>query len=387
MREVTSVERSAEDVVYLQSILNDITERKQMEETLRHTLERSERDQRLLRTVIDSSPDWIFVKDTESRFLLVNESWARSMSMRVEDALGKSHEEIGFSHEQIYGNPEKGIRGFRIDDLAALSGEIVRNPYNPVTYADGTLHIFETQKSPLRDAEGNIIGMLGISHDITRRLEREQAIESLQRQNQLILDAVGEGIYGVNAEGRMMFINPAAAKMLGWDAIEVIGKFSHELLHHTKPDGSHYPVEECPSHRTLITGQSQSSVNDEVFWRKDGTSFAVEYTTTPIFEQDELIGGVVVFRDITERKIAEAELNLLYQQTNTRALQEQFVNQISVQLQQRSDVNSLLNAAVQELGTLLGARVGRVRLSLPEWGGDGEPDGSSSNGSNGHLEG
>jgi PAS domain S-box-containing protein len=126
----------------------------------------------------------------------------------------------------------------------------------------------------------------------------------IKHQQDLILQAAGEGIYGLDCEGKTTFVNPAAARMLGWEADALIGQPMHAQLHHTRPDGSPFPREECPIYAALKDG-AVHHVEDEVFWRKDGSSFPVEYTSTPITENGELLGAVVVFKDISERKQAD----------------------------------------------------------------------------------
>jgi len=123
----------------------------------------------------------------------------------------------------------------------------------------------------------------------------------------LVLAAVGEGIYGLDTDGRTTFVNPAAARMLGWGADELIGEPMHALLHHSYPDGTHYPREQCPIYAAFKDGQVHR-VEDEVFFRKDGSAFPVEYTSTPIREHGRLVGAVLVFWDITRRKHAEDRL-------------------------------------------------------------------------------
>jgi PAS domain S-box-containing protein len=137
--------------------------------------------------------------------------------------------------------------------------------------------------------------------------ERTQELERASREKRLLLDSAGEGIFGIDSQGRVKFINRMALEMLGWDGYEqeLLGDGMHELTHHTKPDGSHYPREECPVHSSLKSRET-NRITDEVFWRKDGGSIPVEYTSTPIMEEDgKAIGAVVVFKDITERKHAE----------------------------------------------------------------------------------
>ena len=136
-------------------------------------------------------------------------------------------------------------------------------------------------------------------------------LERIKRQNELILQAAGEGIYGLDCEGLTTFLNPAAARMLGWNAEELIGKPMHALLHHHKPDGEPYPAHQCPIYAAFKDG-AVHHVEDEVFWRKDGSSFPVDYTSTPIRENNKLVGAVVVFKDICERKKSEQALQKAY---------------------------------------------------------------------------
>lgn len=137
--------------------------------------------------------------------------------------------------------------------------------------------------------------------------ESERFFRDVARDNRLILEAAGEGIYGVNAEGKTTFVNPAAARMLGWDADELVGKDMHATVHHSHPDGSHYHNHDCPIYAAFRDG-AVHQVSDEVFWRKDGSFFFVEYTSTPIRDRGVVVGAVIVFRDITQRREADYRL-------------------------------------------------------------------------------
>ncbi len=139
------------------------------------------------------------------------------------------------------------------------------------------------------------------------RKKTEEAIEGLMRQNELILASAGEGIYGVNCQGTMTFANPAAAAMIGCTVEELVGKPQHAILHHTRADGTSYLQEDCPIYKAFQDG-SIHRMEDDMFWRKDGTSFPVSYISTPIWEGDKLVGAVVTFKDISERKREQAEL-------------------------------------------------------------------------------
>ena len=138
----------------------------------------------------------------------------------------------------------------------------------------------------------------------------DQALEGVRHLNKLILESAGEGVYGLDAEGKTTFVNPAAEKMTGYTSNEMIGECQHMLTHHSKPDGKPYSNKECPIYAAVKDGKVHT-VSDEVFWRKDGTSFPVEYVSTPIWENLKLRGAVVVFKDISERKQAEEEIQCL----------------------------------------------------------------------------
>jgi PAS domain S-box-containing protein len=167
----------------------------------------------------------------------------------------------------------------------------------------------------------------------------DQDLEKLRRQHQLILNSVGEGVYGVDREGKVTFVNPAAAAMIGWEVADLIGKCMHMVLHHSHPNGSPYPVEQCPIYAAFQDGIIHR-VTTEVFWRKDGTSFPVEYISTPMRdEQGKLVGAVVVFRDITQRKWAETVL----QQAN---------EELELKVQERTAELQQLNEQLKELNDL-----------------------------------
>lgn len=145
---------------------------------------------------------------------------------------------------------------------------------------------------------------------LTKSLELEHAIDYIHEsnaQNRLLLESVSEGIFGTDEDGITTFVNPAAAHMLGYELDELIGKSMHEMIHHCHPDGRHYPKDECPLEETQLHGKT-CHVSDEVLWRKDGTSFPVEYRGTPVLHDGVLAGSVVTFSDISARKHAEAQL-------------------------------------------------------------------------------
>ncbi len=146
-----------------------------------------------------------------------------------------------------------------------------------------------------------IAGAIVNSQLFSARQRAETEIRRLVRQNELILNSAGEGICGVDLHGATTFVNPAAARMVGWTVDELIGKSQHDVVHHSRLDGAPYPSEHCPIHATLNDGQVHHVAN-EVFWRRDHERFPVEYVSTPIRDENgDLVGAVITFRDITER--------------------------------------------------------------------------------------
>ena len=150
----------------------------------------------------------------------------------------------------------------------------------------------------------------GIVRDITKLKQAEEALRESEEHNRLLLDSVGDGIYGVDIKGCFTFANAAALTMLGYTLEELLGQNAHNLTHHSYADGSPHPKEACPMFASRITGELHTET-DDVFWRKDGGSFPTEYTCTPIKKGTELIGTVVIFKDITERKISEKQIETL----------------------------------------------------------------------------
>ncbi len=152
-----------------------------------------------------------------------------------------------------------------------------------------------------------VAGIALIAPLFSERKRTEETIRKLHSQRELILNSAWEGILGLDLTGNHTFVNQAAARMLGHEVQELIGKHSHSTWHHSKADGSPYPDDECVIYDTCRQGASYQ-VRDEVFWRKDGTSFPVEYFCTSIMEGNKNIGAVVTFYDITDRKLAEEAL-------------------------------------------------------------------------------
>ena len=280
--------------------ITDITERKLAEDALLESERQSRKQLAELELLYRTAPLGLCHMDTDLRYLRCNEKLAEINGLPSADHIGRTLREIV---PQIADTMESVYR------QVIESGEpVIDVVASGATDADPQMvRHFSANYYPVKSEDGVVQGVSSIVQDITERKQAQEALAQLQRQNELILRTAGEGIYGLDAEGKTTFVNPAAAKMLGWDAEELIGQPMHALLHHSKPDGSPYPATECPIYAAFKDGNVHR-VDDEVFWRKDGSSFSIEYTSTPILEDGKLAGAVVVFWDITERTRAEEAL-------------------------------------------------------------------------------
>ncbi|MGF1539823.1 MAG: ATP-binding protein [Pleurocapsa sp.] len=140
--------------------------------------------------------------------------------------------------------------------------------------------------------------------EISDRLKTRASLERLSHQNELILNSAGEGIYGLNLEGITTFVNPAAAEMLGYRVEELQNQLMYQMVNHSTAEGIVYSWSDNPIYQTIQTGKIQHITN-EIFYRQDKSSFPVEYVSTPIKEQEQIVGAVVIFKDITERQIID----------------------------------------------------------------------------------
>ena len=140
------------------------------------------------------------------------------------------------------------------------------------------------------------------------RKRAEVALRRNEADLRLLLTSVAEGIYGVDMQGCCTFINPPALRLLGYQQeSELLGKQMHDLIHHTRADGTHYPAAECRLYHCLQSHE-EIHVNDELFWHKNGSSFPVDYWSRPVRREGAVVGAVITFLDITERKQAERAL-------------------------------------------------------------------------------
>jgi len=269
----------------------DITGRKRAEEMLRESEIR-------YRTLFQASSDGILIADLETKsFRYANPAVCRLLGYSVTELTTMGVAAI---------HPKADLPRVMAEFEAQSRGDKTLAVDLPCLRKDGTI-VYADVVAGAITIDGRACNV-GFFRDITERKRAEEKLAHLNRHNERILSSAAEGILGLDLQGNHTFVNPAAARMLGYEAEELLGRPSHSAWHHTKPDGSSYPREEC----NIYTAYRDGSVHrksTEVFWRKDGTCFPVEYASTPIHENGRLEGAVVTFADITARKTAEERLN------------------------------------------------------------------------------
>ncbi|MBT6718954.1 MAG: PAS domain S-box protein [Nitrospina sp.] len=150
-----------------------------------------------------------------------------------------------------------------------------------------------------------------LKREIQENIKAKERQEGLYAKHSALLETVGVGIFGLDREGRVTFCNPSGAAMIGFSPEEQFGKNQHKLIHHSHPDGSEYDIDHCPIYNTLKYGASYR-ISEDVFWKKDGSSFPVEYLSSPVIEGGEVMGAVITFKDISQQKRLTEEKDLLF---------------------------------------------------------------------------
>jgi len=271
----------------------DITEQKRSDQALRESEEK-------YRTILENIEDGYYEVDIAGNLTFFNDAMCKILSYSRAELMGMNNRE--------YCDQENSRKLYETFNRVHRTGESAHGFDWQVIRKDGGVRHVEASVSLIKDPSGRSAGFRGIVHDITERKRAEKAMSDLRRELELTMNSMEEGVHRVDLQGNIVFENPAAARMLGWEVAELLGKRGHLTMHHTRPDGTPYPKEECPIYATFRDGISRR-VSDELFWRQDGTSFPVEYSTAPVRnDRNEIVAAVVTFRDITERKRTEEEL-------------------------------------------------------------------------------
>jgi len=197
-----------------------------------------------------------------------------------------------------------------------------------------------------------------LQQEVVERTQAEEALKQLSYRYEQILESAGEGICGIDSQGQFAFVNSAAAKMLGYRVDELVGQPCHAIWHRSQAHGNPYPEEECPICAGYARGLAAHG-DDEWFWRKDNSKFPVLYMSSPTYENERLTGAVVVFRDITERKQAEAEIA----QRSTKLAAQ---NAVAATLSRSLELGTILSDTLDVVLSVTKMDVGLVFLWDPD---------------------
>jgi two-component system sensor histidine kinase/response regulator len=301
----------------------------------------------ILRRVWEASPDAVIMVDLAGDVTGWNAAAERLYGYTAAEVIGRNLDELSFfddispsahlSGVLLGGSGRDSVPGMLIEDVAHRKG--------------GARIPVEVACFPFRlDDSWWVVYQL---RDISGRTKAEEHLKEAEERSRLVLESTTEGIFGVDDQGRIRFINSAACSMLGFTTTALEGSQIHELIHHSYPDGSHYPIEACPMYKSFQEG-SVYEISDEVLWRQDGTSFQVEYSSAPMIKDGVVTGAVVVFRDITDRKRLESEI--LHAKREAEILSRDFSNflESTADLVYLKDVDLRYRACSAELATLLG---------------------------------
>lgn len=268
--------------------------------------------------------DIVCTCDTTNKITYVNDNFCDITGYGCNELLGRNYDDLhsGYHSDSFY-------RNLRITTSQGnvWHGTLCNKKKN------GDDYWVETTIVPFLDNHGNVYKFVYAQTDITSLRENEGRLR-------LLLETVSEGIYGIDLKGMATFINPEACKILGYKPDEFINKQSHQLIHHSYPDGSPYFIEDCPIYTSLKKGKT-NHIEDEVLWTKDGNKVPVEYTSTPLKNKGQTVGVVITFRDIRERKaVEEALLSAKEEALIASESKSEFLSSMSHEL--RTPLNAIL---------------------------------------------
>ena len=317
----------------------DVTVQRQAEATLRESEAR-------YRQLVEGSLGMVCTHDLDGTLVSVNTHGAESLGRTIEEMTGNNLR--SYMPERYRDAFSAYLRQIR--QTGEAQGRL------QLCHRDGDIRVI-AYRNKLIEVPGKDSYVLGFGVDISEQVRAEEKLRALIHQSNSILESVGDGIYGVDLEGRVTVINPAAAQMLGYRPNELLGRNLHELILHTRADGKPYPESESAIMASIRAGDGQHSarVSSEVFWRKDGTSFPVEYVARPQLDaagpgrQGGAIGVVVAFTDTTERRALDR-------------MKDEFISTVSHEL--RTPLTSLRAALGLVTGGALQTRPEKTRQML-----------------------
>jgi PAS domain S-box-containing protein len=315
----------------------DVTTQRAAESTLRESEAR-------YRQLVEGSLGMVFTHDMKGKLLSLNAHGAESVGRTVEEMVGSPLTKF-----------VQAERRATIDDyLKTIADTGEAQGMLHLAHTDGEVRVI-AYRNKLIATPGRTPYVLGFGVDITEQVRAEGRLRTLTRQSDSILESVGDGIFCIDLEGQVTVVNAAAAQMLGYKQDEMLGRVMHNLIHHTRADGASYPQEESPIRKSL-SNFGTARVIDEIFWRKDGTSFPVEYVARPLIDtysgeggEARAVGVVVAFTDTTERRALDR-------------MKDEFISTVSHEL--RTPLTSLRGALGLLAGGALETRPEKSRQML-----------------------
>ena len=313
----------------------DVTLQREGEATLRESEAR-------YRQLVEGSLGMVCTHDLDGVLQSINTHGAASLGFSMQEMAGQNLS--AFIPPQYREDFTRYLK--EIADTGEAQGRL------QLMHRDGDLRVVAF-RNKLIEVTDRAAYVLGFGVDISEQVRAEAKLRALIHQSNSILESVGDGIYGVDLAGQITVVNPAAAQMLGYKESELLGRKFHELIQHTRADGEPYPAEESPILGTIANLDTVRSTN-EIFWRKDGTSFPVEFVARPQIDSrsrngEAAIGVVVAFTDTTERRALDR-------------MKDEFISTVSHEL--RTPLTSLRAALGLVTGGALATRPERMQQML-----------------------
>ncbi|MGE4404099.1 PAS domain S-box protein [Pseudomonas sp.] len=271
-------------------ILRDLTEARLQQAAIRDAEQR-------YRALVDLSPQVVWQCEADGGLSFCNSYWCEFTGLGAEASCGS-----GWLAAIAANDRQRIAEQWR----QALDRELPFTLELPLRDVDGNLRWFQASAAPIYDADGQLLRWICIAQDIDSRHRLELERRESEAFTRLLLDSANEGFYSIDRSGAVTLCNDAFLRLLGFAGHEeVLGRQLHQVIHHSHPDGSPYPVHDCPIQHTAVTGEPQH-VEHELFFRVDGSSLPVEYRVAPIYRDGELQGAICTFSDISERTRRQA---------------------------------------------------------------------------------
>ena len=315
----------------------DVTVQRAAEATLRESEAR-------YRQLVEGSLGMVCTHDLNGTLLSININGAESLGRTFDEMVGHPLAEfVQLEHR-------RGVSSYlrQVTETGEAQGLL------HLVHADGSIRII-AYRNKLIDVPDRAPYILGIGVDISEQIRVEGRLRTLTRQSDSILESVGDGIFGIDLDGNVTVVNSAAAQMLGYKQKEMLGRNLHELIQHTHADGTPYPAEDSPI-RNSLSQRNTVRVADEIFWRKDGSSFPVEYVARPQIDsagdskrEGKPVGVVIAFTDTTERRALDR-------------MKDEFISTVSHEL--RTPLTSLRGALGLLAGGALSSRPEKTQQML-----------------------